>query len=372
MVKKQLKPALLTTAVAAGLLAYGMPANAQNLNLKISGQINKTLAIIDNGDNDAWGILDNSNSGSRFRFTGSQDVGNGAKMGGVWEWQWQNSPTSGNTFNSAGEFSEATASLSDRKTELYYAAGWGKISLGKGDGAANGTSEVDLSGTSAIDYVGGNNCIIGSITYGTGSSPSAGPTVKSTDSWFDGESRNTRIRYDTPKMGWGGIAVSLGNQGLIEAAYRGSWGIGNGKLAVAAGLTDTGDRTNGGVSGTVITSSENRERAMVSASYLMGMGLNFTLSYSTNEGEAIPVALGGTGIAPAKQSLTYFKVGWKRSAGRRARTRSRCPSARRRTRVPRLRLVRTRPRRRWPMSISRPSSSRCMRRTVCPTPTLPA
>ncbi|MEE9559593.1 MAG: hypothetical protein V3V64_02310, partial [Acidiferrobacterales bacterium] len=61
MVKKQLKPALLTTAVAAGLLAYGMPANAQNLNLKISGQINKTLGIIDNGDNDAWGILDNSN-----------------------------------------------------------------------------------------------------------------------------------------------------------------------------------------------------------------------------------------------------------------------------------------------------------------------
>ncbi len=309
MVKKQLKPALLTTAVAAGLLAYGMPANAQNLNLKISGQINKTLGIIDNGDNDAWGVFDNNNSGSRFRFTGSQDVGNGAKMGGVWEWQWQNSSTSGNTFNSAGEFTETSATLSDRKTELYYAAGWGKLSLGKGDGAANGTSEVDLSGTSAIDYVGGNNCIIGSITYGTGSSTSAGPTVKSTYSWFDWESRNTRVRYDTPKMGWGGIAVSLGNEGLVELAYRGSWSIGNGKLAVAAGATDTGDRTNGGLVGTVLTSSANRERNMVSASYLMGMGLNFTLSYSTNEPEP---TIGVAGAAPAKQSLTYFKVGWKK------------------------------------------------------------
>ncbi len=40
----------------------------------------------------------------------------------------------------------------------------------------------------------------------------------------------------------------------------------------------------------------------------MGMGLNFTLSYSTND----PEAAGGVGPAPSKQSLTYFKVGWKK------------------------------------------------------------
>ncbi len=315
MANKHLKPSLLTSAVAAGLVAVPMSASAQDLNLKISGQVNKTIGIIDNGDNDAWGVFDNVNSGSRFRFTGSQDVGNGAKMGGVWEWQWGNSPSSKATFNTAGEFSETSASLVDRKTELYYQAGWGKVSLGKGDGAANGTAEVDLSGTTTIDYAGGNQCIIGSITYGTGSSTVAGPSVSSTYSEFDGESRNTRVRYDTPKMGWGGIAVSLGNQGLVELAYRGSWSIGNGKLAVAAGATDTGDRTDGGTAlvgtTTVIasTASANRERAMVSASYLMGMGLNFTLSFSTNEPEA---GIGATGPAPLKQSLTYFKVGWKK------------------------------------------------------------
>jgi predicted porin len=197
MAKKQLKPALLTTAVAAGLMTYGMPADADDLNLKISGQINKTIGIIDNGDNDAIGFFDNATSGSRFRFTGSQDMGNGMKVGGVWEWQWQNSSTSAATFNSAGEFTETNASLSDRKTELYYAGGWGKVSLGKGDGAANGTAEVDLSGTTTIDYAGGNQDVIGSITYGTGSSTVAGPTVVSTYSEFDGESRNTRIRYGT-------------------------------------------------------------------------------------------------------------------------------------------------------------------------------
>jgi hypothetical protein len=35
----------------------------------------------------------------------------------------------------------------------------------------------------------------------------------------------------------------------------------------------------------------------------MGMGLNFTLSYSTNDPEA---------TGSVKQSLTYFKVGWKK------------------------------------------------------------
>jgi hypothetical protein len=35
----------------------------------------------------------------------------------------------------------------------------------------------------------------------------------------------------------------------------------------------------------------------------MGMGLNFTLAYSTND----PAATGSV-----KQSLTYFKVGWKK------------------------------------------------------------
>jgi uncharacterized membrane protein len=239
MANQHLKPSLLTSAVAAGLVAVPMSASAQDLNLKISGQINKTIGIIDNGDNDAIGFFDNSNSGSRFRFTGSQDMGNGMKVGGVWEWQWGNSASSAATFNSAGEFSEVPASLADRKTELYYQGGWGKVSLGKGDGAANGTNEVDLSGTTTIDYAGGNACLIGGITYGTGSSTVAGPTVGSTYSQFDGESRNTRIRYDTPKMGWGGIAVSLGNQGLTEVAYRGSWNIGTGKFAVAGGLTDT-------------------------------------------------------------------------------------------------------------------------------------
>jgi hypothetical protein len=49
------------------------------------------------------------------------------KVGGVWEWQWPNSPSSAVTFNSAGEFTETSASgPSDRKSGLYFAGGWGQ------------------------------------------------------------------------------------------------------------------------------------------------------------------------------------------------------------------------------------------------------
>ncbi|MFQ5935269.1 MAG: porin [Acidiferrobacterales bacterium] len=291
--KSRLKPAVLSIAVAAGLAAA--PAPSEALSLKISGQINKTIGWIDNGQFDAVGIFDNQNSGSRFRFTGSEDMGNGTSVGGVWEWQWPNSPSSAAAFNSLGEFSETSASLQDRKTELYFQARWGKLSLGKGDGAANGTAEVDLSGTPAIDYSGGNQCLLGSIQYGVAGTAPGTLTVAATYSQFDGESRNTRIRYDTPKFAGNAIAVSLGNGKSSEVAYRGAWNPGSTKFAVAAGVTDLDDAVTG--------TSRGRKRTAVSGSVLLGMGLNVTGSFSRQELS--------TAGAP-KQSLTYAKVGWKK------------------------------------------------------------
>ena len=285
MAKKQLKPAILSMAIAAGLVTSAMPAHA--LTLGISGQINKTIGYIDNGDDSAVGFFDNSISGSRFRFTGEEDIGGGLKVGGVWEWQWQNSPTSAANFNTYGKFDETTATLQDRKTELYFAGKWGKVSLGKGDGAANGSAEVDLSGTTTIDYAGGNQCLLGSITYGT-----SGVTVGSTYTEFDGESRNDRIRYDTPKFAKVlSIAVSVANANEKEAAVWYSQTIGSTKIAAALGYTDNQD-----------TGSTDRTRTAISGSAILKNGLNFTLSYSTQDNKASSV----------KTSNTYFKIGWKK------------------------------------------------------------
>lgn len=293
MAKKQLKPAILSIAIAAGLATSAAPAHA--LTLGISGQINKTIGYIDNGDNSAVGFFDNSISGSRFRFTGEEDIGGGLKVGGVWEWQWQNSPTSSANFNTYGKFNETTATLQDRKTELYFAGKWGKVSLGKGDGAANGSAEVDLSNTTTIDYSGANNDLLGSMTYG---GTPAGVTVGSSYSEFDGESRNDRIRYDTPKIAKVlSFAVSYADANEQEIAVRYAQSLGSTKIAAALGYTDNKDTSSGG-------SPVDRKRAALSASALLKNGLNFTISYSTQDNKA---------VAPSQQSTnSYFKVGWKK------------------------------------------------------------
>jgi predicted porin len=285
MTRENLKQVLLSTVAAAALAVVTMPAHA--LSLGISGQINRVAMQIDNGPNSALGFFDNSTSGTRFRFTGKEDMGNGWTVGGVWEWQWQNTPSSGTSFTARGEFADGSASLSDRKTDIYFQADFGKISFGKGDGAANGTSEVDLSGTSVADYSGGSSDLLGSIVFGT-----SGITVGSVHNNLDGLSRNSRIRYDSPKFGGISVAGSFGNEGKTEFAARGSFSFGASKLAFGAGIVDNGDDT---------PVTAEFDQTAFSVAFLMDMGLNFAF------------AMGSRDDATANDlEFNYFKVGWKK------------------------------------------------------------
>ncbi len=278
MAKKHLKPALLTSAVAAGLMATAMPANA--VKFGASGQINKVMSDIDNGSESALGFFDNQFSGTRFRFRGSEELDNGITIGGYTEYQMSGQGLSGAAFQANGEFGEANGTLQERHTDIYASGGFGKISLGQGNGAANGTSEVDLSGTWRTDYVHGNQCALGGITFGNTS-----VTVGDMNVSIDGESRNDRIRYDTPTLGEVfSAAVSLGNGGSNEIAGWLDMTFGSSQLSVAVGATDTDDRIDASVTGPpIVTGSDTRERTMISASLLLGNGLNFTVASTEEE-----------------------------------------------------------------------------------------
>ena len=80
MAKKHLKRTLLSAAVAAALLTTAMPAHA--VKFSASGQINKVMADIDNGNESALGFFDNDFSGTRFRFKGSEELDNGMTIVG--------------------------------------------------------------------------------------------------------------------------------------------------------------------------------------------------------------------------------------------------------------------------------------------------
>jgi predicted porin len=130
---------------------------------EISGQINRAVLWADNGTDSDVGHVDNSNSGTRFRITGSADVTENTQAGVAWETQFESNASAAFDID---QNNDGSADFKERKLEAWYRGAWGKLSIGQGDGAANGTSEMDLSGTTVVAYSGIAD-MAGGITFKT-------------------------------------------------------------------------------------------------------------------------------------------------------------------------------------------------------------
>lgn len=260
------KYVLYIGTVTAMILLGLQPVQA--LEVKFSGQINRAVMWADNGNDSELFHVDNDNSSTRFRIIGSEQVNDSVKIGVVWESEFQ-SNASNNV--DIGQESDGSADFKERKMEVYFGVPFGKITIGQGDGAANGTSEMDLSGTNVIMYSGVNNTA-GSIQFRDSDDTPITP-IDDTRSNFDGLSSNDRLRYDTPKFGGIGLSVSSTNGGAYELAARYSSELnGFGKIAAAIGYVDTADRT-------------DPEYTQVggSLSWLHASGINLTVAYGTRD-----------------------------------------------------------------------------------------
>ena len=255
---------LYSGAVAVITLLGLQPAQA--LEVKISGQVNRAIMWADNGNDSSVLNVDNDNSSTRFSLTGSEQINDSVKVGVVWENEFQ-SNASNNV--DVGQDDDGTSSFSDRKLEAYFVVPFGKISIGQGDGAANGTAEEDLSGTSVIMYSGVNDTA-GSIQFRDDDDTQIAK-VDSTRNNFDGLSRNDRLRYDTPAFGGAVLSVSSTNGDAYELAARYSADFnGLGKITTAIGYVDTNNRA-------------DPEYTQIggSVSWLHTSGINLTVSSGT-------------------------------------------------------------------------------------------
>ena len=267
----------MALAVIAGSMILAPAAQAFESN--ISGQVSRMMVSPDDAVGDEIQYQDIGWSGSRFRFTGSEDMKNGMKVGFRFEIQARN--------NNAGTDGAQLANNGDnqdnRYQDLYFSGDFGKISFGKGDGAANGSTEVDLSGTALAsagplqDNWGGYK-----LTPDTdaGTTLGADNIITQNDNsvaWKDvytmddALSRQNRVRYDTPSANGFSLAVSLnqGNASEVAVRYKGDLG---GNEFGAALFTATGPDASAAVSGDDITGG--------SASLLLNSGLNFTVAIS--------------------------------------------------------------------------------------------
>jgi len=122
------------------------------IELKLSGQVNRGVLITDDGDSTEEFFVDNDNSSTRFRITGSGNINPDVKMGVNIEVQMESNSTA-----SVNQLDKTTGgdSFTERKLEWYIdSKTLGRLTVGQGDTASNGTSEVDLSGTGVIGYSG--------------------------------------------------------------------------------------------------------------------------------------------------------------------------------------------------------------------------
>ena len=330
-----MKKTLLALAVSSAVVA----APAYAVEAEISGQINRAMINHNNGEQSATTFVDNTNSGSRIRITGSEtlETNSGSEIEYGLKWEWQHQSNASQTMQ-AGQFDDNNRTsdintLDIRQQVVYVKGNAGKLSLGQTNGAADGTAETDLSGTSVVAYSDAAGDLLGGIGYAnkTGNTVNQVTTVAAQTGQYDGLSRHDVIRYDSPNLGPVVVSASMGNGSSSEFAVRYAAELGEGnKLAASLGWADVGNSLDTvGADGLYNTSDDgktNRTRTAFSLSYLASFGLNLTLSYSMQDttkfqGTKVTSATGvvtdgavTNGLVNAIEgknpTFTYFKVGY--------------------------------------------------------------
>jgi len=279
MQQKTLIPGRLS--ILAFSMAMVLPSAVHAVEFSISGQVNRLIMSADNGEEDGLVHADNSVSGTRWRIAGEGDLGNGMSAGLLYENQLQSNPSSKITEGSldsdgiGGDVGDGDH-FSVRHSNVWLRGEFGKVTMGQGSGAADGSAEVDKSGTTVVQYVGSSGDLLGSMEYGT-----SGVTVGAARSSYDALGRNDNIRYDAGIDAFS-FAGSLGNGDKSELSAR----YASDNIEVKIGLWDEQD-SSGGASGNAI-----------SASWLSDRGLNLTGAFGGNDSDGDP-------------SNVYFKLGYR-------------------------------------------------------------
>jgi predicted porin len=284
----------LSAAVAAALAVPSFVyAQAQGLEVRLSGQVNRALMNVDDGHKSNAFFVDNGISSTRFRLSAAAPISPGLRAGAVFETEFQSNPSGDVNFATP----DIAAEFAERHMDIFFEGGWGKMSLGQGDGAANGGTEVDLSGTSVAHWAGVQS-IGESFEFKTSAGAGTGIAIGDAINNQDFESRYDRLRYDSPKFGGFSVAASWGTKDAgrdvreLALWYSGDMGA-LGRLAGALGWSnqqaDVAD-----------PASVEDEVVGGSLSWLHGSGLNVTVSYSEREA-----------TADRDRTFMYAKVGYK-------------------------------------------------------------
>jgi predicted porin len=185
------------------------------VSLQVYGQVNKALLYFDNGDESDVFVVDNDGSSSRFGFKGSAKIQPGLTAGYTMEIDLFGDSNSDEVQDDedegVGNGTTANPELRIRVNEVYIESEKvGRVTLGQGSSASDGTSEVVLANSlsNASFNIGKNLDVIG------------GNELEDFADSLDGVSRVDRIRYDSPSIYGFILSASWGEDDYYDVALR--------------------------------------------------------------------------------------------------------------------------------------------------------
>ena len=228
---------------------------AQAVDFTISGHVNQALFIVDkDGDGGTKAqVANNGGSSTRVRVTGSSELEEGNTVGIQWEYQ-----------------DNGSGGLGLRHANVQFGSGFGKLTIGQGSEAGDGSQYSETTGVFGI---------------GTGAGTSSDFSLGDYFGSLDAGGRVEMVRYDSPALGPMSVAVSVANGDRVSGLLKYSGEIGG--TSVGAKLATlrfpSEERTMG------------RDRSIVGASIGATMPSGLTLAGAWAKG----TDMSGTGPAAA-------------------------------------------------------------------------
>ena len=266
-----------------------------NVALTLSGQVNRAVLFVDDGTGTNVYHVDNDNSSTRVRVVGRARLDEDFSVGAQGEVEFESNSSA--TINQLSDEGVGPNNFKERKLEIWLESKrFGKLWLGQGDTASNGTSEIDLSGTGVIGYsaiedmAGGLLFARSNIVPGSGdvAVSLASPTIGQAFTNMDGLSRDDRIRYDTPRFMGAQLSASHSSGDDSDVALRYAGKFGPVELAAGAAIAHLAD---------------NRNQYAGSISALHDSGLNATFAAGVQKRQAT--------ISADDPSFWYAKLGYR-------------------------------------------------------------
>ncbi|MCE2510038.1 MAG: porin [Alphaproteobacteria bacterium] len=287
---ERLKRAQAATPAPGKAMAEAPTVKSGNdkVRLTLKGQINRGVMVVDDGESSEVFHVDNDFSSTRFDLIAEAKPRKDLKIGGQIEMEIQSNASNKVTMT---QNSTGTTTVAERIIDIYLdSKQYGRLTMGQGKMASDGTSETDLSGTGVIALSKVQELAADVRFRQYNATAAFGPTIDAVYTNMDGLAREDRIRYDTPKFHGLQVSASHADGGEFDVALRHSGNVDGVKTKAAIAYANS-------------SSVDDRKQINGSASVLFPVGLSVTFAAGSQDPDA-PAAGAGDPM------FWWGKIGW--------------------------------------------------------------